>query len=187
MNYGGVFDPFGSAYSGATVAFNVGTLSTTTGLGYRSLNVTTRLQNDLTASRTHSQYRVRFSTLDSDSNFTDDFAQFTDVEDSSCAGTATNKPPQLAVTLGNSSQLYISGNTSSTLLSYNNANTVSGSAIPNRIVAGGLTTLDAPRGLAVDMARNQIYVANSGNNTILVFDDARTVTGGVAPNRVIMP
>lgn len=187
MNYGDAFDPFGSAYSGGAVALNIGTLSTTASPGYRSLSVATRVQGDLAAPRERSQYRLRFSTQEYNLDGNDDFAQFTDAEDSSCAGTATNKPPQLAVTLDNSSQLYISGNGSSTLLSYNDANTVSGSALPNRIVAGGLTMLDTPRGLAVDMARNQIYVANFSNNSILVFDNARTVTGGVAPNRRITP
>jgi DNA-binding beta-propeller fold protein YncE len=187
MNYGDVFDPFGSAYSGGAVALNIGTLSTTASLGYRSLSVTARVQSDLSASRERSQYRLLFSTQDFDFDGNDDFVQFTDAEDSLCAGTTTNKPPQLAVTLDTNSQLYISGNSNSTLLSYNDANTVSGGTVANRIVAGGLTTLSAPRGIAVDMARNQIYVANFGNNTILVFDDARTVTGGVAPNRTITP
>lgn len=186
VTYGSTFDPSGSAYDGA-VALNIGTLSATTSLGYRSLNVTSRLQNDLVASRVNSQYRLGFSIQDANSNGNDDFVQFTDAEDSLCAGTATNQPPQLAVILGNSSQLYISGNGNSTLLSYNDANTVSGSTDPNRIVAGGLTTLNAPRGIAVDMARNQIYVANFGGNSILVFDNARTVTGGVAPDRTITP
>lgn len=186
VNYGGTLDPSGSAYSGG-VALNIGTLSTTATLGYRLLSVTSRVQNDLTMSRVRSQYRIGFSVQDANSDGNDDFAQFTDAEDSLCAGTATNQPPQLAVTLGNSSQLYISGNGNSTLLSYNDANTVSGSTVANRIVAGGLTTLNAPRGLAVDMARNQIYVANFGSNSILVFDNARTVTGGVAPSRTITP
>lgn len=100
IDYGGVFDPFGRAYDNlVTVANNVGTLSTTTSLGYRSLSVTTRLQNDLAASRVRSQYRLRFSPLDTDFDFADDFAQFTDAEDSLCAGTITNQPPQLVITL----------------------------------------------------------------------------------------
>jgi hypothetical protein len=46
-----------------------------------------------------SQYRLRFSVLDTNSNGNDDFAQFTDAEDSLCAGVTTNQPPQLAVTM----------------------------------------------------------------------------------------
>jgi len=99
VNYGNVFDPFGSAYNGATVAFNVGTLSTSTGLGYRSLVVTNSVRNDMTALRSRSQYRLRFSLFDSNFDFADDFVQFTDTEDSLCAGTTTGQPPQLAVSI----------------------------------------------------------------------------------------
>lgn len=190
VDYGGVFDPFGSAYNGATVAPGIGTLSATTSLGYRSLDITTSAQDDLTAlpPRTRSQYRLRFSIEDSNLDGNNDFVQFTDAEDSPCAGQAsTNQPPELALTLANSSQLYVSGNGGSTLLSYDNANTVSGSTAVNRVVTGGSTTLNAPRGIAVDMARNQIYVANFANNTILVFDNARTASGGIAPSRTIKP
>jgi len=98
VNFGGTIDPSGSAYSGG-VALNIGTLSTTASLGYRSLSVITSVQNDLTTLRVRSQYRLRFSVLDTNSNGNDDFAQFTDAEDSLCAGVTTNQPPQLAVTM----------------------------------------------------------------------------------------
>jgi hypothetical protein len=98
VNYGGTFDPSGSAYNGG-VALNIGTLSTTASLGYSSLSITNQVENDLTASRVRSQYRTRFSVLDADSDGNDDFVQFTDAEDSLCAGATTNQPPQLAVTL----------------------------------------------------------------------------------------
>ena len=90
-----------------------------------------------------------------------------------------------AAPAGETSQLYVSGNTGGTLLSFNDANSVSGSTAANRIVAGGFTTLNAPRGIAVDMPRNQIYVTNYAADSILVFHGARTVTGGAAPDRMI--
>jgi DNA-binding beta-propeller fold protein YncE len=99
MNYGGVFDPFGSAYDGSAVTLNIGILSATPDPGYKSLNVTTQLQNDLMALRVRSQYRLRFSVQDFSFDGNDDYVQFTDAEDSLCAGAAVNKPPQLAVTL----------------------------------------------------------------------------------------
>lgn len=83
------------------------------------------------------------------------------------------------------SQLYLSGNGSDELLSYGNANSVSGSAVPDRVVSGGSTALNGPRGIAVDMARNRIYVANTADNSILVFNNARTVTGDTVPSRTI--
>lgn len=87
---------------------------------------------------------------------------------------------------GTVSQLYVSGNTTPRILVYNDANTVSGSTLPNRVVAGGLTTLSGPRGIAVDMARNQIYVANALTDSILIFSNARSATGGDAPDRTII-
>jgi DNA-binding beta-propeller fold protein YncE len=78
-------------------------------------------------------------------------------------GTGTTVP-------GAGSQLYVSGNGSSTLMIYNDANTVSGTTAANRIVAGGMTTVSVPRGIAIDMLRNQLYVANT--KFILVFNRA---------------
>jgi DNA-binding beta-propeller fold protein YncE len=83
------------------------------------------------------------------------------------------------------SHLYVSGNGNDTLLAYSDANNVSGSTAASRTVTGGLTTLNAPRGIAVDMVRNQIYVANTGADAILVFNSTRSATGNIAPNRTI--
>lgn len=84
---------------------------------------------------------------------------------------------------GTTSHLYVSGNGNDSLLSYNNANTLSGNTAPNRIVDGGNTLLNGPRGIAVDMARHQIYVANFSANSVLVFNGARTVSGDAIPSR----
>jgi DNA-binding beta-propeller fold protein YncE len=83
------------------------------------------------------------------------------------------------------SLIYVGGNASDTLLVYESANSVSGNTVASRTVAGGITTLDEPRGIAVDMARNRIYVANAVDNSILVFSSARTMTGDIAPARTI--
>jgi DNA-binding beta-propeller fold protein YncE len=84
---------------------------------------------------------------------------------------------------GSASQLYVSGNGGDSLLSYNNADTLTGSTAPNRVVNGGNTLLNEPRSIAVDMTRHQIYVANFSGNSILVFNGARTVSGDRAPAR----
>jgi DNA-binding beta-propeller fold protein YncE len=83
------------------------------------------------------------------------------------------------------SLIYVSGNASDALLVYESANSVSGSTAASRTVNGGLTTLNTPRGIAVDMSRNHIYVANMAGNSILVFSNARTMAGDIAPSRVI--
>lgn len=86
---------------------------------------------------------------------------------------------------GDDSLIYVSGNASDALLIYESANSVSGSTAASRTVAGGNTTLDEPRGIAVDMARNRIYVADFLGNSILAFNNVRTVSGNVAPGRSI--
>jgi len=58
-----------------------------------------------------------------------------------------------------------------------------GDATPVRTVAGPLTRLDWPMGVAVDEANNEIIVANNGDNSVLVF--RRTANGNVQPVRVI--
>ncbi len=96
-------------------------------------------------------------------------------------GDGTAVPGSAAI----ASYLYVSGNGSNTLLSYNDANSVSGSTAASRTVTGGLTTLNAPRGITVDMTRNQMYVANTAADAILVFNSTRSATGNIAPNRTI--
>ena len=54
---------------------------------------------------------------------------------------------------------------------------------PLRKIQGPQTELDWPMGIAADPARNEIAVANNGDNSILIFD--RTRSGNVAPMRSI--
>jgi DNA-binding beta-propeller fold protein YncE len=58
-----------------------------------------------------------------------------------------------------------------------------GDAPPLRTIAGPLTQIDWPMGVAVDEANNEIFVANNGDNSVLVFK--RTASGNVQPARVI--
>ena len=57
-----------------------GTLSTNTTLEYKQLAVTAQVQADITASRTRSQFRLRFSTADFSNNGLSDHVEFTDAE-----------------------------------------------------------------------------------------------------------
>ncbi|HLH76064.1 MAG TPA: hypothetical protein VKV28_04575 [Candidatus Binataceae bacterium] len=54
---------------------------------------------------------------------------------------------------------------------------------PLRKIQGNKTQLNDPVGLAVDLAHNEIYIANIGNNSITVY--ARDGQGNAAPVRVI--
>ncbi len=57
-----------------------------------------------------------------------------------------------------------------------------GNATPVRQISGSLTQLDSASAIAVDAAQN-IYVANSAANDVLVFNS--TATGNVAPTSVL--
>ena len=58
-----------------------------------------------------------------------------------------------------------------------------GDARPLRTIQGPKTQMDWPTGIAVDADRNEIFVANDGGNSMLVFD--ASATGDVAPLRVL--
>ena len=58
-----------------------------------------------------------------------------------------------------------------------------GDAKPLRTIQGEKTKLDFPMGLAEDPERDEMAVANNGDNSILVF--SRTAQGDVAPIRTI--
>jgi DNA-binding beta-propeller fold protein YncE len=58
-----------------------------------------------------------------------------------------------------------------------------GNRKPMRKIQGDRTQLDFPMGLSVDEAHDEIFVANNGTSSVLIF--RRTATGDVAPVRVI--
>lgn len=60
--------------------------------------------------------------------------------------------------------------------------TASGAAVPLRTITGGLTTLNGPIGVALDLTNDEIVVGNNGAS-IATF--ARTASGNVAPLRSI--
>jgi hypothetical protein len=58
-----------------------------------------------------------------------------------------------------------------------------GDAAPLRVIQGPKTQMDWPTAIAVDLQRNEIFVANDGGNSVLVFD--ASASGDVAPTRVL--
>jgi DNA-binding beta-propeller fold protein YncE len=67
-------------------------------------------------------------------------------------------------------RLYVANTGINQILIYDNATTISGNAVPDRVISGAAAMLNAPRGLTVDTTRNILYVSNAGSNTILAFD-----------------
>lgn len=63
------------------------------------------------------------------------------------------------------------------------ASDASGDAAPLRVITGPKTQLNWPTGLAVDVERGELFVANDMTDSILVFRE--TDEGNVAPSRVL--
>lgn len=82
-------------------------------------------------------------------------------------------------------RLYVAEGDSASVLVWDNASTVDGDTAPNRTVAGNNTGFNFPWGIAVDVARDILYVADESANSIFVFDGAAALTGNVAPSRTI--
>lgn len=75
---------------------------------------------------------------------------------------------------------------------FNNAATINGATASDRLISGDFGTTFQIHGVAVDAAKNILYVSDdtlmpSGSHQISVFDSASTVNGSVTPNRTITP
>jgi hypothetical protein len=80
-------------------------------------------------------------------------------------------------------ELYVS--TPNSILRFNNAESSNGNVAPVGTITGSNTSLSAPQHLFLDVAADRLYVANQGGSSILVFDNASTLNGNIAPTRVI--
>ena len=83
-------------------------------------------------------------------------------------------------------KLYVSNDTANAILRFDNAFTANGAAAPAAVVTGASTKLSTPQYVFLDAAADQLYVANAGvSSSILVFSNASTMSGNVAPSREI--
>lgn len=80
-------------YSGNTLTSNIGTISNNTTEEWKTLGVTSSVQADINAGRTSSQYRIHFTTENTDSDGSADEASFGDFENGS-----PDEMPKLVVT-----------------------------------------------------------------------------------------
>ncbi|HEY4716138.1 MAG TPA: Ig-like domain-containing protein [bacterium] len=83
------------------------------------------------------------------------------------------------------SRLYVANINGSSITVYNNAGAANGNVFQDRIIVGGSTTLNAPNGIWIDSASDRLYISSQGNVSLLVFNNASTVTGNIAPARTI--
>src|SRR5262249_28601335 len=84
---------------------------------------------------------------------------------------------------GTGGQLYVS--TPSSILRFSNAESSNGPVAPVATITGSGSGISAPQHLFLDTAANRLYVANQGGSSILIFDNASTLTGTSTPTRVI--
>jgi 6-phosphogluconolactonase (cycloisomerase 2 family) len=68
---------------------------------------------------------------------------------------------------------------------FENASTANGTITNTRVITGTQTTLASPWGITLDDKRDLLYVSDYSTNNIKVFAMGNTVTGDVAPVRII--
>jgi len=84
---------------------------------------------------------------------------------------------------GTGGQLYVA--TPNSILRFSNAETSNGNVAPTATISGSATLISGPQHLFVDTNADRLFVANQGGRSILIFDNASTLTGNIAPTRVI--
>jgi hypothetical protein len=82
-------------------------------------------------------------------------------------------------------QLYVSNAGANSILRFDNALTASGNIVPAATISGVNTTLNSPAFITLDIAADRLYVANKGAVSIVIFENASTKTGNIAPERTI--
>jgi hypothetical protein len=75
--------------------------------------------------------------------------------------------------------------TSNTLLRFDDAFTVSGNATPAATIVGTNTTFNSPSFMTLDTANDRLYIADTGDLSIVIYDGISTKTGNAAPTRII--
>lgn len=83
----------------------------------------------------------------------------------------------------NNDRLYVTAD--DRVVVFDNVSAKSGDVAPDRVVSGAATGFSYLWGIAVDVDRNILYVADETDSDIAIFDNAATINGNVAPDRVI--
>jgi hypothetical protein len=94
----------------------------------------------------------------------------------------TGSPTPTPVATG---KLYVMNTTSNTLLRFDNAFTASGNATPAATIVGTATTFNSPSFMTLDTAHDSLYIANTSDLSIVIYDGISTKNGNVAPSRTI--
>ncbi|MEW6278668.1 MAG: hypothetical protein AB1758_08615 [Candidatus Eremiobacterota bacterium] len=82
-----------------------------------------------------------------------------------------------------SGQLYVSQ--ANAILRFAGASALDGDVAPAAVIEGADTRLSSPGFLFLDQSNDRLYVANTGGNNLLVYDQASTLNGNIPPTRVL--
>ena len=82
-------------------------------------------------------------------------------------------------------KLYVMESNSNTLLRFDNAFTANGNPTPAASIVGANTTLNFPGFMTLDTANDSLYIADTGDLSVVIYDGISTKSGNVAPSRII--
>lgn len=74
---------------------------------------------------------------------------------------------------------------SNTLLRFDNAFTASGNVTPAATIVGTNTTFNFPNFMTLDTANDSLYIADTNDLSIVIYDGISTKNGNIAPSRII--
>ena len=81
--------------------------------------------------------------------------------------------------------MFVSSRGGSSLLRFDEATLVAGDVLPKAFIRGNLTRISQPGALTYEAAPRRLYVPNGGDNSILVFENVRTLSENVPPTRIL--
>ena len=96
--------------------------------------------------------------------------------------TPTGSPTPTPAATG---KLYVMESNSNTLLRFDNAFTASGNVTPAATIVGTNTTFNFPNFMTLDTANDSLYIADTNDLSIVIYDGISTKNGNIAPSRII--
>jgi len=95
----------------------------------------------------------------------------------------TGSPTPTPVPTG---KLYVMDTNSSAVLRFDNAFTANGNIQPAATIQGAATTIHGNVGfMTLDTAHDSLYIADTGDLSIVIYDSVSTKNGNVGPSRII--
>ena len=96
--------------------------------------------------------------------------------------TPTGSPTPTPVPTG---KLYVMESNSNSLLRFDNASTANGNVTPAATIVGTNTTFNFPNFMTLDTANDSLYIADTNDLSVVIYDGISTKNGNVAPSRII--